>query len=491
MLVSIALVVPCFWLPIVSGVDLQSHLYNAWLATLIENGSIQGLSIAHQYTNVLVDVLLALLLKSFGASAAERILCCGIVLIFFWGAFRFISVVRGQTVYWLVPWLAVFSYGYVFQMGLLNYYLACGIVFWVFSFAWGKGFGWWMVAAIPLLIVACLAHPMPVVWLVGMVGYCWMARLSSGRVRLVLFVVCAGCLPGIRIYLTSHYMTRWGWNQLALATGIDQIFLHGWYYLAPAIVLFVFCVVILLQAKDRRSMLTAIPAQAYCLTALAIVVLPTAILSSTYAPAASLIADRLSLFSAVLLLALLSYTTPRRWYLYAGLAGAAIFFGILHEDVGIQASAEAKIASLVSTLPDGAHVVPLVGLQPREGSLSATKAGLFRRIGDKALSLCCSRLSANHLLERACIGHCFDFANYEPSTGQFRIRPEPGNSVVMSDFYDVGSIAFGVYEIKPSYPPLYGVIRCGTGPGDVFMRPLKVGETQATVVCPDAWVPKE
>jgi len=31
--VSVALVIPCFWQPIVSGSDLQSHLYNAWLAT--------------------------------------------------------------------------------------------------------------------------------------------------------------------------------------------------------------------------------------------------------------------------------------------------------------------------------------------------------------------------------------------------------------------------------------------------------------------------
>ncbi len=490
-LVSAALAAPCFWLPIVSAFDLQSHLYNAWLATLIENGSIHGLSIGRQSTNVLVDVLLTALLKAFGVPAAERILCCATVLIFFWGAFRFITAVRGRPIYWLTPWLAVFSYGYVFQMGLMNYYLACGIVFWIFAFEWERGVGWWAIGAIPFLILAYLAHPMPVLWLVGIVGYTRIARRIPVRFQMLLFLVCVAALLAIRFFLESRYMTEWTRNQLIFCSGIDQIFLHGWYYLPPAILLFLFCVILLYQLESRGSVLTGVPAQAYYLTAIGIIVIPSAIRSSTYGASASLIADRLSLLSAVLLLALLSHATFKRWYLYAGVAGAAIFFGVLHEDVGIQARAELKIANMLSTLPDDARVVQLVGLQPRgENSPTAPREGLLKRIGDRAVALCCSRLGGNHLLSRACIGHCFDFANYEAATGQFRIHPEAGNAVVMSTFFEVGSIAVGHYEIKPSYLPLYGLIRCGANPGDVFIRPLKAGETQATVVCPNPWVPK-
>ena len=101
------------------------------------------------------------------------------------------------------------------------------------------------------------------------------------------------------------------------------------------------------------------------------------------------------------------------------------------------------------------------------------------------MTLCCARLSGYHLLSRACVGHCFDFANYEPSTGQFRIHASPGNPVVMATYFEVGSIAVGNYEIKPDYLPLYGLIRCGPDPGDLFMRPLVAGETRATVVCPE------
>jgi hypothetical protein len=153
-------------------------------------------------------------------------------------------------------------------------------------------------------------------------------------------------------------------------------------------------------------------------------------------------------------------------------------------DVGTQARAEARIASVVASLPEGARVVQLTGHQPQgESSVAPSRAGLLARIGDRVLMLCCSRLSGDHLLARACVGHCFDFANYEASTGQFRIHADPGNPVVMPTHFEVGSIAVGNYEIRQSYLPLYGLIRCGPNRDEYFARPLLAGETQATVVC--------
>ena len=35
-----------------------------------------------------------------------------------------------------------------------------------------------------------------------------------------------------------------------------------------------------------------------------------------------------------------------------------------------------------------------------------------------------------HSIDRACIGHCFSFANYEASSLQFRVRALAGNSIV-------------------------------------------------------------
>src|SRR5260221_9482684 len=90
-LISILLLVPCFWQSRLQAGDLSSHIYNAWLAQLIETGHAPGLSFAFQSTNVLFDIILSTLFKTFGAAAAQRISVSIAVLIFVWGAFAFAS----------------------------------------------------------------------------------------------------------------------------------------------------------------------------------------------------------------------------------------------------------------------------------------------------------------------------------------------------------------------------------------------------------------
>src|SRR5437762_14022682 len=36
----------------------------------------------------------------------------------------------------------------------------------------------------------------------------------------------------------------------------------------------------------------------------------------------------------------------------------------------------------------------------------------------------------NHMVDRACIGKCFAYANYEPPAGQFRVRVKHGSPIV-------------------------------------------------------------
>lgn len=93
---SVLLLIPCFWQRRIQAGDLSSHIYNAWLAQLIESGKTTGLAVVHQTTNVLFDILLAVLLRAFGASAAQRIAVALCVLVFAWGAFAFISRIAGR-----------------------------------------------------------------------------------------------------------------------------------------------------------------------------------------------------------------------------------------------------------------------------------------------------------------------------------------------------------------------------------------------------------
>jgi hypothetical protein len=482
--VSLALVIPCLWQPIVSAVDLQSHLYNAWLAELIRRGAIHGLWIGHQSTNILIDIPLPWLIGYVGVSGAERIVAIALVLVFFWGAFHFISAVRGLTAYWLAPWLAILSYGFVFQMGLLNYYLSCGIVFWLLAILWRQRFGRRALWAAPLLVLSWLAHPLPVLWFLSVATYCWLARRVQVRFQTVLFLGSVAALFLVRSYIMAKSFTTWIHAQLRLWTGVDQSLLHGWPYLPVALGFLLFSAVLLCEPENRWRAMLSVPAQAYFLTAVAIAVMPTVIRMSIDSAGASLIADRLSLLSGVLLLAVLVRSSYRRWYLIAGLLTAGIFFGALYYDIGRKAREEAKMEKLVETLPAGERVVSFVDLPDgEERGNGSIREGKLTHLTQWVLSHPLGRLGGTHLLSRACMGHCFDYANYEAATGQFRIHAVPGNPVVMANFVEVAAMSSGNYVIQASDLPLYALIRCGLDPGDIFMRPLAAGESRATVVC--------
>src|ERR1700681_974029 len=71
--VSTVVLVPCFWQRRIQAGDLASHVYNAWLAQLIERGQAPGLYLASRWNNVLFDFTLLHLGKVFGFSVAEKI----------------------------------------------------------------------------------------------------------------------------------------------------------------------------------------------------------------------------------------------------------------------------------------------------------------------------------------------------------------------------------------------------------------------------------
>src|SRR5579859_7499794 len=101
--------IPCFWQRRIEAGDLSSHIYNAWLAQQIDFGRAPGLTIAPVTTNVLFDLILSGLFRSFGAEAAQRIAVSLVVLIFFWGAFALASATSKAPPWFLAPCLAMLS----------------------------------------------------------------------------------------------------------------------------------------------------------------------------------------------------------------------------------------------------------------------------------------------------------------------------------------------------------------------------------------------
>src|SRR6266849_5652076 len=128
-IISVGLMIPCFWHRRIEAGDLGSHVYNAWLAQLIERGQAPGLHLARQWNNVLFDILLLKLGNLLGLAAAQKILVPLCVLIFFWGTFALISAVSRRPPWSLLPCLAMLAYGWTFNLGFFNYYLSLGLGF--------------------------------------------------------------------------------------------------------------------------------------------------------------------------------------------------------------------------------------------------------------------------------------------------------------------------------------------------------------------------
>src|SRR5438309_5009704 len=130
------MVVPCWWHRRIEAGDLASHVYNAWLAQLIEKGQAPGLYIARQWNNILFDVTLPRVANLFGLAAAEKIVVSACVLIFFCGVFAFIQSVTERPLWFLVPFIAMLAYGSSFSMGFMNYYLSLGLACFGLAVVW-------------------------------------------------------------------------------------------------------------------------------------------------------------------------------------------------------------------------------------------------------------------------------------------------------------------------------------------------------------------
>src|SRR5450631_3762826 len=247
---SILLLIPVFWQPRVQAGDLSSHIYNAWLAQLIETGRTQGLVVVSQTTNILFDLMLGGLFRLFGAELAQRISVSVAVLVFVWGAFRFISVVGGRPAWHLLPCIAMLAYGWVFHMGFFNFYLSMGLCFWALAVTWDWHPRRAAIAA-PLLVLASLAHALPFVWTAGLLAYQWLARRMPPRFR---GYVTGGWLLGmvlLQIVVGRTTFSQWSPQQLRMATGADQVWVFdGKYYFVLAGLLILWGLLFLDLIKD-------------------------------------------------------------------------------------------------------------------------------------------------------------------------------------------------------------------------------------------------
>ena len=138
---------------------------------------------------MLTDWALERLVYKSGPVAAERVVSGLAVLIFFWGAFFAVDVATGRRPGLFCSYCSpVLSYGLVFHFGFLNFYLSAGLCFWILGLLWQPSPSRAMIAA-PLIVLAWLAHALPVLWVGSGIGVSVCVSKDSDA-------LADGCAPG-------------------------------------------------------------------------------------------------------------------------------------------------------------------------------------------------------------------------------------------------------------------------------------------------------
>ena len=454
--ISTAVLAPCYWHRRIEAGDLASHMYNAWLAQLVERGQAPGLWLARQWNNVLFDLLVSGLGKIFSLHVTEKIAVSMAVLFFLWGIFALVCAATERAPWFLVPVIAMISYGYTFQMGFFNYYLSLGLSFFGLAIFW-KGRGWERLIPIALAPLIMLAHPLGLAWLAGAVAYITLAEKMPARYQALLLVPAGVSLALVHYYFWHHYIVQAQDLPFYHFHGADQLILFGPRYQISEIALICFALlalavdVITRRAEPGVWAKYAIPVELYVVLLLAAMLLPEGI---RFHPdvALALLTERLTSVSAAVFCCVLGVMRPRKWHLIGFAAIAAVFFTFVYQDTATLNGIELQAERLVRTLPPNQRIFATI-----------------KRLDG-------SRIIIQHIADRACIGYCFSYGNYEPGSGEFRVRALPGNAYVMPAYDTVVDMEDGSYEVQPEDLPAYQLYQCSESGKDLCIRGLEAGE---------------
>ena len=120
--------------------------------------------------------------------------------------------------------------------GFLNFYLSVGLCLWILGLLWHPSRKNLSYAA-PLVLLAVLAHALPLVWAVTVAGYLYVFRKLSATSRLVLPMLGIVGLMAAQQVLLARFPGRWSWSDVASLKGltgllgVDQAWIYDEKYL--------------------------------------------------------------------------------------------------------------------------------------------------------------------------------------------------------------------------------------------------------------------
>jgi hypothetical protein len=476
--ISVAVIAPCLWHPRIEAGDLPSHLYNAWLTHLIKAGQAPGLWLAQRWNNVLFDFELSWLGNIVGWGSAEKVAVSAAVLIFFWGAFALVCAMTRHVPWFVLPCLAMVAYGWTFEMGFMNCYISLGLAFLGLAIL-VRGRGWEQGLAALLVPLIWLAHPLGLALLATVGAYIVLAERLP-RHHVYLFVTSILLLLGLHLFIRVHYSgsgVDWKYGPPFVHDGTDQLLLYGPKYMLPARLFRAFLWACLLFDVMRRRHTArwwsayVLPSELYALISLGALLLPTGIDTRIFHRMGFLsigfLTERLTSVSAILLCCLLGAMKPRKWHLISFAMIAALFFFVLYNDTATINRMEAQLDRKVGEIPPGKRVVATIVTLP-------------------------GRVFTHHIVDRACIGRCFSYNNFEPSTGQFRVRANPGNPFVLADMQSAGAAQVGDYVVRSRDLPLFDIYQCDSSITALCVREAAAGDRTSSPLWKDGngWFPQ-
>jgi hypothetical protein len=343
------------------------------------------------------------------------------------------------------------AYGWVFRMGFFNFYISLGMCLGAASLLWQsrprRDF-----TAVPLIAIAWLAHALPVMWIAAILAYVYIARRVPERRRLSFVAAAVVVVFVARSVLTSAWDTRWFPEQVIEATALRQVRVFDDKYQLVMFGLFLIWALAAWELARERglwNMLRGIPFHLCLLTAVAIAIIPTLISIPGYNHALVYISERMGLPLGICICAMVAAarSRPVRHCLHA--AVTLLFFAFLYRDERALNALEDRMTIAVSRLAPGQRVLN----------------------GVNAPGLHVNAIV--HMIDRACIGRCYSYANYEPSTAQFRVRAVGESPLVVSANKDSLKIELGTYVVRPGDLPLDQVVADGLG--DLSIRRLTAG----------------
>ena len=309
--------------------------------------------------------------------------------------------------------------------------------------------------------MAMLAHPIGPLWCLGTLVYVSLRRSLPGRWRLI--VPAAAVTMFIACHFYFFYLTtlevNWPDKPFYFFNGADQLvtYSRACRYVAAAVAVILSALLLWNFARRRERPIPSaflLFAELYLVSFCVIAMLPQDIRMGLYAAWVGLLVSRLTLISAILAFSAANCLKPGKMFFVATLACAAVFFALLYSETAAINRLEAHAQQLVASFPYGTRFIPTLEARP-----------------DSRIPF------VGHVVDRACIGHCFTFSNYEPSSRQFRLRASTPNDFVTDSADNSQGMESGNYVVKATDPPLVDVYQCSPTDFTILCaRNLAVGE---------------